>query len=261
MAFDPKPVKEGDVIQSGAWNEAMEEIKRLGKGGDGGFVKKSGDTMTGKLGIGTDPKQELDVKGAIRIDSCGGLISGRPKGNFGGKQLIMQVADNAPQPNDEIWIGHNNWVGQIQLCGKKIWLTTGGGTVTVAGTLAVQGAKNFDIAHPSEPGQRLVHAAIEGPEAAVYYRGEATLADGRHEIRLPPYFEALTRKEGRTVQLTPIGAEPFRLSATRVVDGSFTVFGERPEGAFFWEVKAVRADIPPIVVERPEDPDERTALG
>ena len=71
-------------------------------------------------------------------------------------------------------------------------------------------------------------------------------------IRLPEYFEALTRNEGRTIQLTAKGKEPYLLSATEILDGKFEVFGNKPDGGFYWEVKAVRADIPLLVPEKPK---------
>jgi hypothetical protein len=43
-----------------------------------------------------------------------------------------------------------------------------------------------------------------GPEVGVYYRGEAQLKDGHVVVDLPPYFEALTTTEQRSVQLTPV---------------------------------------------------------
>jgi hypothetical protein len=67
---------------------------------------------------------------------------------------------------------------------------------------------------------------------------------------LPDYFEALTRKEGRTIQITPKGTKPYLLSASEVKDGKFTVYGTEPDGEFYWEVKAVRADVQPLQVEK-----------
>jgi hypothetical protein len=120
----------------------------------------------------------------------------------------------------------------------------------VAGNFTATGTKNFEINHPTKPGKKLVHAAIEGPEAAVYYRGEGKLIEGKAIIELPDYFEALTRKEGRTVQLTAKGTKPYLLSASEVKDGKFTVYGTEPDGEFYWEVKAVRADVEPLQVEK-----------
>ena len=76
------------------------------------------------------------------------------------------------------------------------------------------------------------------------------LKAGEKEVELPDYFEALTRKENRTVQLTPKGSDPYFLSAGEVSGGKFKVFGTKPDGAFYWEVKAVRADVPELEVEK-----------
>lgn len=109
--------------------------------------------------------------------------------------------------------------------------------------------KHFAIDHPLDPKRTLVHSAIEGPENAVFYRGEGTLADGRAVVELPDYFEALTLREGRTVQLTPKferDEEVFPLAASAVEDGRFAVRALSSPSAshgFYWEVKAVRADV------------------
>ncbi len=121
--------------------------------------------------------------------------------------------------------------------------------------------KHFIIDHPLDPQRRnLVHACIEGPEAAVYYRGDASLVDGRATVRLPGYFEALTRAEGRTVQLTPRfegDEEVHALAASAVRDGTFqvrTVDGAPAAHGFYWQVTAVRADIDPLAVEVDKTP-------
>lgn len=81
------------------------------------------------------------------------------------------------------------------------------------------------------------------------YRGEGRLVDGRAQVALPAYFEALCRAEGRTVQLTPKveGDEaPGVLGASDVRDGAFSVragTGCAVDAAFYWEVRAARADV------------------
>src|SRR5262249_52872100 len=116
--------------------------------------------------------------------------------------------------------------------------------------------KRFLIDHPLDPArQHLVHACLEGPENAVYYRGEATLVDGEVRIELPSYFEALTHSQGRTVLLTAkLGDEVAQLAASDVAGGEFTVrgFGGCAEQAFWWEVKGVRSDLDSLDVERPK---------
>ncbi|UCE18987.1 MAG: hypothetical protein JSV84_01155 [Gemmatimonadota bacterium] len=122
------------------------------------------------------------------------------------------------------------------------------GQVSVDGNIEAY-TKSFRIDHPSEPDLDLVHGCLEGPESGVYYRGKAQLIDGESVVMLPDYFEALTREEDRTVLLTPIGKEPFTMSCSEVADGQFTVYGTKPDGKFFWEVKAVRADVDRLEVE------------
>lgn len=62
--------------------------------------------------------------------------------------------------------------------------------------------KSFDMHHPTKPGWRLTHVCLEGPEAAVYYRG--TLK-GSNIIELPEYWRGLVDSESITVHLTSIG--------------------------------------------------------
>jgi hypothetical protein len=116
--------------------------------------------------------------------------------------------------------------------------------------------KTFVIDHPLAPDARyLLHATLEGPEGAVYYRGSGRLHQGRAEVLLPSYFEALTRPEGRTVLLTAVdGWDRLAVESrggARVADGRFVVVSDNPhsEQAFDWEVKAVRVDGPPLQVE------------
>jgi hypothetical protein len=99
-------------------------------------------------------------------------------------------------------------------------------------------------------------AQLEGPEAGVCHRGEGRLVGGVATIELPASFEALARPEGRTVQVTPLwdglSSRCSALAATTVREGQFRVraldAGD-PEQRFYWEVKAVRTDVPPLEVE------------
>jgi hypothetical protein len=127
-------------------------------------------------------------------------------------------------------------------------------TMNVNGTFTAA-TKNFALPHPLEPERTLVHSSLEGPEIAVFYRGEGRLVDGKAVVALPEYFEALTRLESSTVLLTPIfnsDDEPIScLAASRIVNGKFSVRAmdkANPQQEFCWEVKAVRADQPPLQV-------------
>jgi hypothetical protein len=122
--------------------------------------------------------------------------------------------------------------------------------------------KSFLIDHTLDPErQHLLHGSLEGPEHGVFYRGEGRVVDGTARIELPEYFEALTRPDERTVMLTPKvepGAPVPLLGASAVRDGAFTVHADDPaaEHAFYWEVKAVRSDVDPLVVAVPKDSHE-----
>ncbi len=159
-----------------------------------------------------------------------------PLGNYA-------IYNASPRPNyfaGNVGIGTTDPISQLQVMG----------TITAT-------TKNFQIPHPLRPGMILTHSAIEGPEVAVYYRGEARLTDGRVVVVLPDYFEPLTREEGRTVQVTPrftLEREPVSaLAASGVENGRFmvrSIDSRNPGQVFYWEVKAVRSDVAPLVVEK-----------
>lgn len=118
-----------------------------------------------------------------------------------------------------------------------------GGNIRITGGLQVSGTKNFVMQHPTKTGWILRHASTESPVNGVEYWGESYVEPGGTVVvKLPEYFEALTKKTNRNVSLTAIGL-PADLGASRVVNGVFTVTG--PAGAeFFWTVKAERASQP-----------------
>ena len=70
-------------------------------------------------------------------------------------------------------------------------------------TINPQSWKGFDIEHPNKDGHRLRHICLEGPEAAVYYRGRLK---NQKKIVLPKYWKDLVDIDSITVQLQPIGA-------------------------------------------------------
>jgi hypothetical protein len=145
--------------------------------------------------------------------------------------------------------------------GAPVFVIDGGGSVSISGNLSVAGTKAFAVNHPVDADRMLlIHATLEGPECAVFYRGQGRLESGRAEVRLPDYFEALTRSEGRTVMLTPCceDDEPVvsMLAASGIVDGRFTVRAaddRNQRQRFYWEVKAIRADVERLEAEQPKD--------
>lgn len=101
-------------------------------------------------------------------------------------------------------------------------------------------AKTFVIDHPTISAKYLVHACLEGPESGVYYRGTSVIEYTEKTIVLPDYVCSFSTDF--TVIVTPIYNGKMRfLNCSRVVNNSFTVYGE--PGEFDWHVFGKRGDI------------------
>lgn len=181
------------------------------------------------------------------------LISGPRTSSNGSSQAIISARDTGAwaraygssgagaayanvSTNGTFYLG--NWGATA-----GIYTAAANGPVTVVGGLSVSGTKNFVMDHPTLPGMTLQHASTESPVNGVEYWGSVTL-DGAGEavVGLPDYFEALTKAEGRNVQLTAVGGPAGALGASRVVGGSFTVYGESGQ-VVDWLVKAIRQQL------------------
>ena len=180
---------------------------------------------TGNIGIGTtDPQGALDVSGTVRASV---LQSDTLNGAYHTNAPCLKTTDGAC---------FTVYYDAAASGGNRLAFYANKGSLI----------KTFIIDHPTDPARYLIHSAIEGPEhGAVYYRGEARLKGGVARIELPSYFEALTRKTGRTVLLTcKNGWSP--LYYEDIKDGTFHVRLDRKSGLgdesqeFSWEVKAER---------------------
>jgi hypothetical protein len=171
------------------------------------------------------------------------------------------VSVNASSPSlagDFVFYGYSsNFSQAVEYLSMYHDASTGFNAVFNA-TLNVNGTKNFRITHPLDDTKFLTHSSLEGPEATVYYRGETMTVDGWTEITLPDYFEALTLPDDRTVQLTQIfeddseaivGTNTFsRLMASRVKNGKFQIRSSEPMAKIYWQVMAIRSDVPKLEV-------------
>ncbi|WP_156027406.1 hypothetical protein [Mycetocola saprophilus] len=138
-------------------------------------------------------------------------------------------------------------LGQITLVPPDLsaGLEIGSGRVRVAGALAVTGAKQFVMDHPTDRMSELYHAATESPVSGVEYWGESGLDEtGSTVVQLPTYFKDLTKPYGRAVLVTARG---FIADWGDIEGNTFTVTG-KPGGRFSWLVKAERlgADFAPV---------------
>ena len=115
---------------------------------------------------------------------------------------------------------------------------------TSTNEISSNSAKTFVINHPTKPDSYLVHACLEGPEAGVYYRGEAKIENNKSvSVSLPEYVSSFAGNF--SIQITPIYTddtdENIVYSTSRVKDNAFTVHGKN--GSFYWLVYAQRGKI------------------
>lgn len=114
--------------------------------------------------------------------------------------------------------------------------------------------KTFIIDHPTASDRYLVHAAIEGPENRVFYRGKVTLQHGQAFVALPDYFEGLTQENGRHVFLQNMsGFDKLAVKnqdGRRIKNGILHIVSQdkHSEAVVSWEVSAVRKDVPDLIV-------------
>ncbi len=212
----------GDVLKfdGDAWTSSSNYVDRTSAQSIAGNKH-----FTDNIGINVAPSGvSLDVAGETRLRN---LVRGTIGG--GGVYLADRAGDNGVS---------FNWTDKLDFYVEDVLV------------------KTFVVEHPVDRDKYLVHATLEGPESAVYYRGSAQLRNGVAEVTLPDYFEAEAREEERTVLVTPVFEtmdEPVSaLAASRVRRGAFVVRaidGRNRAQRFDWEVKAVRKDVARLTVE------------
>jgi hypothetical protein len=77
--------------------------------------------------------------------------------------------------------------------------------------------------YPGRSGQEIWYASIEGPEAAAYERGTATLENGEVFIPYSETFEIVVNPETVTITLTPHSADTYGLAVIQKETDGFRV--------------------------------------
>jgi hypothetical protein len=114
----------------------------------------------------------------------------------------------------------------------------------IQGPVGPTGAKTFVIDHPTKQDHYLIHACVEGPEAGVYYRGQATIRERSVTVSLPDYVDRLATNF--TVHLTPIAKDDeqwIHVKTTTVFQNRFTIYASAP-CEVHWMVFGTRRDVP-----------------
>jgi hypothetical protein len=119
--------------------------------------------------------------------------------------------------------------------------------------------KNFRMDDPDNANREIWYACIEGPEAAAYARGTATLKNGVAEIKFERHFEVLATPQTMTVVLTPLSADSEGLAVVKKTAQGIVV-QELRKGkgnySFDWEVKCVRKGFENYRVYRNKSEDQ-----
>jgi len=104
-----------------------------------------------------------------------------------------------------------------------------------------QGTGIFTLDHPAGPLNRILNQyAVGSPELVLMYRGAAVLgADGRAEVTLPDYFEAMNRNP--MVQVSGVGTANVYIASD--VAGNRFVIGGAPGAKVYWTVTGERKDL------------------
>jgi hypothetical protein len=145
---------------------------------------------------------------------CGYLSTGHPNGN---KLIILSTSSdnqggflriNNPDETRCASLFANSSGGNLYIydsSGNEVASITAEGEIT--GT-----TKSFVAAHPEDLQKKIVYTSLEGPEAAMYARGSASLENGHAVVSLPDHFKLLASPDDMTVTLTPHSADSLGLA-------------------------------------------------
>ncbi|HOY18369.1 MAG TPA: hypothetical protein PLC89_13775, partial [Haliscomenobacter sp.] len=207
-----------------------------------GIVRAQGSFHVGMHGLLWEANLGRNTHGA-------GQLELRNPANAGGSNLVLGTVGNANRGSIAL-LSNGTIKAQMYLDNSN------------RGILTAE-VKNFSMDHPKHADQEIWYACIEGPEAAAYERGTATLKNGRVSVTFSEHFENVINPQTITVQLTPLSADSKGLAVVEKTATGFTVremFQGQGNYQFDWEVKGVRKGFENYQAVRSKQAIERPAL-
>ena len=220
-----------------------------------GAVRVYRDGFTrGELRAGLACPPFVIAGGEGRCDDGGGIL----KLNGGGGTRTVEVKGGVAQGGGRVELFADS--GKQGKLGPSPTIVLDGAT----GNITKSGMVSFLVPHPEDPKKEILYVSLEGPEAGMYARGTARLANGTAVVKLPEHFAVLARPDGITVTVTPSSPDTHGLAVVRKTPTEFEVRElARGKGSFDFDyvVIAARNDLPPVQVvrERPapaSEPDD-----
>ena len=206
------------------------------------------DTTNQRVGIATStPDVPLDVT----TGSAGKLLQlndGNTSGTYmgiAGDRAQVGYASNGVTLQGGFSKGINFAVNNATFGSGIVATFDTAGTFNVVGAITAA-TKEFVIPHPTKKNMQLHHGSLEGPEHAVYVRGQHNAS----VITLPDYWEGLVDEDTITVQLTPIG-EHQELFVKQIKNGKVRVASKKRNQMlkYFYFIQGERKDVEKLEVE------------
>jgi len=216
----------GATVSGGYADTASGELSTVG----GGYANTaSGDYATVDGGYAVTASGDYAAVGGGRSNTVSGSYAtvGGGYSNSSSANYSFTVGNNSDVP-----LGHDN---SAAFNGQT---TTASGQTRV-GVLS-KASGTFTIDHPLDPENKILnHYFVESPEMVLLYRGFMVLGEnGRAEVRLPDYFDALN--DNPMIQVSGVGSSDVYI-ADDVKDNRFTI-GGKPGIKVYWTVTGLRKD-------------------
>lgn len=160
--------------------------------GDGQITKSSGTPFGFNSGL--SPSGDVNASGHL---------NGTNVSTGSGVSVPCYIATHSSVTDFRAW--YQGGTASLVTGSVCVFIIGGSNKFQLAGGATVNsGTKSFVIDHPTDKAKYLVHACIEGPEDAVFYRGKGQLVEGMATVTLPDYFTDLCDEETATIQVQPV---------------------------------------------------------